>query len=309
VTKAGRLLRWGVVLVALGVSPALFASPFVLGMAEVYPGSFSGKTASGESYSGSGRTTAMREIPLGASVRVTHLRSARAVVVRVNDRMPPASPAVVRLSRAAADALAFAEGTDREVLVTVLSRDELAAAVENEAREEPHPRRESGNAAGLPLGWSRKARSGVEPAARSTSKPRHGLFSARNRRETVKAVPLRPVSGAALPSRFEAEREVSRRQEPDPAVYVVHFATYGSASKVETAMQELENLGVSARVLVRGGTRAPQYQIVSHGLRARAAARRCRAATRSQNRRFRGAVVRQWNADPGEWEEQTGELR
>ena len=62
-------------------------------------------TASGERFDKRAMTAAHRTLPLGTSVRVTHIESGRAVVVRINDRGPFKEGRVIDLSEAAADLL------------------------------------------------------------------------------------------------------------------------------------------------------------------------------------------------------------
>src|ERR1022692_4636051 len=74
------------------------------GIASVYSG---GRTASGERASASGMTAAHRTLPFGALVRVTHQRSGRSAVVRINDRGPFVRGRVIDVTPAAARALGF----------------------------------------------------------------------------------------------------------------------------------------------------------------------------------------------------------
>jgi rare lipoprotein A len=74
------------------------------GIASIYSG---GRTASGERASGSGMTAAHRTLPFGTLVRVTHQRSGRSVVVRINDRGPFVRGRVIDVTSAAAHALGF----------------------------------------------------------------------------------------------------------------------------------------------------------------------------------------------------------
>ena len=74
------------------------------GIASVYSGS---RTASGERASASGMTAAHRTLPFGTLVRITHQRSGRSVVVRINDRGPFVRGRVIDVTAAAARALGF----------------------------------------------------------------------------------------------------------------------------------------------------------------------------------------------------------
>jgi rare lipoprotein A len=69
------------------------------------------KTASGERFRPDGMTAAHRTLPLGTKVRVTHLGTKRAVLVRINDRGPFTRGIAIDLSRGAARELGMlAEG-------------------------------------------------------------------------------------------------------------------------------------------------------------------------------------------------------
>jgi rare lipoprotein A (peptidoglycan hydrolase) len=60
-------------------------------------------TSSGERFDKRAMTAAHRTLPLGTRVRVTHVASGRAVVVRINDRGPFKPGRVIDLSEAAAE--------------------------------------------------------------------------------------------------------------------------------------------------------------------------------------------------------------
>ena len=55
------------------------------GIASIYSG---GRTANGERADANGMTAAHKTLPFGTLVRVTHQRSGRSVIVRINDRGP-----------------------------------------------------------------------------------------------------------------------------------------------------------------------------------------------------------------------------
>jgi len=76
------------------------------GVASYYADKFEGRpTASGEIYRASALTAAHRTLPFGTRLRVTHLKSGRTVIVKVNDRGPQRTDRLVDLSGAAAQAL------------------------------------------------------------------------------------------------------------------------------------------------------------------------------------------------------------
>ena len=64
-----------------------------------------GRTASGERYNPDGRTAAHRTLPFGTRVKVVNLRNQRAVIVRINDRVPAKFTRAIDLSRGSARAL------------------------------------------------------------------------------------------------------------------------------------------------------------------------------------------------------------
>ncbi|MGB8050491.1 MAG: septal ring lytic transglycosylase RlpA family protein, partial [Pseudolabrys sp.] len=65
------------------------------------------RTANGEKAAASGMTAAHKTLPFGTLVRVTHQRSGRSVVVRINDRGPFVRGRVIDVMSAAARALSF----------------------------------------------------------------------------------------------------------------------------------------------------------------------------------------------------------
>ena len=111
----GRFLPFGrliglLLLVGAGSSP--FARPLhadpdpVRGLASYYGRFHDGqRTASGEPFDMQAMTAAHRTLPFGTQVRVTNLKSGRAVVVRINDRGPFVKGRLLDLSYAAAKQL------------------------------------------------------------------------------------------------------------------------------------------------------------------------------------------------------------
>ena len=88
------------------------------GIASVYSG---GKTANGEGARAAGLTAAHKSLPFGTRVRVTHRRTGRSVVVRINDRGPFVRGRVIDLTPAAARALGFSGLAP--VVLAVMGRD------------------------------------------------------------------------------------------------------------------------------------------------------------------------------------------
>ena len=91
------------------------------GIASWYVGEPGGpKTASGEPYDGKELTAAHKTLPFHSIVRVTHLKTKRQVVVRINDRGPFIDGRVIDLSLAAAKALDIQEPGLGQVKLEVL---------------------------------------------------------------------------------------------------------------------------------------------------------------------------------------------
>jgi len=92
------------------------------GMASWYGRKFHGRnTSSGEPYDMYGLTAAHPTLPIPSYVRVTHLRSARSVVVRVNDRGPFLGDRIIDLSFTAASRLGYLQSGTAEVEVELLA--------------------------------------------------------------------------------------------------------------------------------------------------------------------------------------------
>lgn len=92
------------------------------GIASWYGKKFHGqKTAIGETYDMFAMTAAHPTAPLPCFARVTHARSGRSVVVRINDRGPFHPGRIVDLSYAAAHRLGIAQGGSGEVELEILT--------------------------------------------------------------------------------------------------------------------------------------------------------------------------------------------
>ena len=91
------------------------------GIASWYGRKFHGqKTASGEIYNMFAMTAAHPTAPLPSFARVTHIRSGRFVIVRINDRGPFHAGRIIDLSYAAAHRLGIAQGGSGEVELELL---------------------------------------------------------------------------------------------------------------------------------------------------------------------------------------------
>jgi rare lipoprotein A len=78
------------------------------GVANFYSDKFQGKkTASGEVYDKNGLTASHKKLPYGTKVKVTNVENGKSVVLTVNDRMAASNPAVIDVTRRAAEELGF----------------------------------------------------------------------------------------------------------------------------------------------------------------------------------------------------------
>ena len=96
------------------------------GQASWYGGQYHGrKTASGEIYNKRSFTAAHRTLAFGTVVRVTHKKTGRFVVVRINDRGPFGKKSrIVDLSEAAAEKLGILRAGVAAVSIEVLQNTE-----------------------------------------------------------------------------------------------------------------------------------------------------------------------------------------
>lgn len=93
------------------------------GMASWYgPGFHGRRSANGEVYNQNALTAAHKSLPFGTRVRVTHVRTGRSVVVRINDRGPYAGGRIIDLSAAAARIVGVIQSGVAPVRVEVLGR-------------------------------------------------------------------------------------------------------------------------------------------------------------------------------------------
>lgn len=88
-------------------SRPVFVSPVTVmqtqhGLASIYRDH---RTASGERFNAAALTAAHRTWPMGTRVRVTHLKTGRQVIVRINDRGPHIRSRVIDLTPAAATSI------------------------------------------------------------------------------------------------------------------------------------------------------------------------------------------------------------
>jgi len=109
-----------VLFVVLGMA-AIAAAQLEEGVANFYNDSFQGKkTASGEPYDKNGLTAAHKKLAYGTKVKVTNVANGKSVVVSVNDRLASSSPAVIDVTRRAAEELDFVKSGRTTVKLEVV---------------------------------------------------------------------------------------------------------------------------------------------------------------------------------------------
>jgi rare lipoprotein A len=91
------------------------------GVANFYNDNFQGKkTASGEAYDKNGLTAAHKKLAYGTKVKVTNVENGKSVIVTVNDRMGASSPAVIDVTRHAAEELGSVKAGKAKVKLEVV---------------------------------------------------------------------------------------------------------------------------------------------------------------------------------------------
>ena len=91
------------------------------GVANFYNDSFQGKkTSSGEPYDKNGLTAAHKKLAYGTKVKVTNVANGKSVVVTVNDKLGASSPAVIDVTRRAAEELDFVKAGKATVKLEVV---------------------------------------------------------------------------------------------------------------------------------------------------------------------------------------------
>jgi rare lipoprotein A len=90
------------------------------GIANFYSHKFQGKkTASGEVYDKGGLTASHKKHPFGTKLKVTNIENGKSVVVTINDRMSKSNPAVIDVTRHAAEELGFTKTGKTKVKLEV----------------------------------------------------------------------------------------------------------------------------------------------------------------------------------------------
>ncbi len=98
------------------------------GTASWYGRDFHGKkTSNGEIYDMYGVSAAHKTLPIGSTVRVTHLKTGQQVTVRINDRGPFVGDRIIDLSYGAARQLGMVESGLAEVEIVVVGAPSYAA--------------------------------------------------------------------------------------------------------------------------------------------------------------------------------------
>ena len=107
-TQQATLAAILVTLAALAMIGSAAAQVREEGVANFYSDKLEGrKTASGEVYDKNALTASHKKLPYGTKVKVTNAENGKSVVVTVNDRMAASNPAVIDVSRRAAEELGF----------------------------------------------------------------------------------------------------------------------------------------------------------------------------------------------------------
>jgi rare lipoprotein A len=94
------------------------------GVASFYADKFEGqRTCTDEVFTQKKLTAACNTLPLNCWIRVTNLRNKKSVLVRINDRMHPANPRLIDMSKSAAVALGYTGHGLTKVKVTYLGKN------------------------------------------------------------------------------------------------------------------------------------------------------------------------------------------
>ena len=93
------------------------------GVASFYADKFEGqRTCTDVVFTQKKLTAACNTLPLNCWIRVTNLRNKKSVLVRINDRMHPANPRLIDMSKAAAVALGYTGHGLTKVKITYLGK-------------------------------------------------------------------------------------------------------------------------------------------------------------------------------------------
>jgi rare lipoprotein A len=122
--RAARQLGIGATIIGAAIIVAIVgiaaAQTSEEGTANFYSDKFQGKkTSSGEVYDKDKLTASHKKLPYGTKVKVTNVDNGKSVVVTVNDRMASKNPAVIDVTRRAADELGFTKSGKAKVKLEV----------------------------------------------------------------------------------------------------------------------------------------------------------------------------------------------
>ena len=93
------------------------------GVASFYADKFEGqRTCTDEVFTQKKLTAACNTLPLNCWIKVTNLRNKKSVLVRINDRMHPANPRLIDMSKAAAVALGYTGHGLTKVKITYMGK-------------------------------------------------------------------------------------------------------------------------------------------------------------------------------------------
>ena len=107
-----------VIVIALVTCGVLFAQSAEEGLANFYSDKFQGKKmANGQTYDKNKLTASHKKHPFGTKLKVTNLDNGKSVVVTVTDRMGQKNPAVIDVTRRAAQELGFVKAGKAQVKV------------------------------------------------------------------------------------------------------------------------------------------------------------------------------------------------
>jgi peptidoglycan lytic transglycosylase len=120
-TKHQRIMVVLGMLAMVGMVGISLAQTTEEGVANFYNDNFQGKkTASGQVYDKNGLTASHKKLAYGTKVKVTNVENGKSVIVTVNDRMGASSPAVVDVTRHAAEQLDFVKAGKAKVTLEVV---------------------------------------------------------------------------------------------------------------------------------------------------------------------------------------------
>lgn len=204
------------------------------GIASWYGPKFHGKrTANGEIFDMNRVSAAHRTLPMPSMVRVTNMKTGRAINLRVNDRGPFAHGRIIDLSRRAAQLLGFEQEGTAPVRVEILAEEsrQLALAAQATGGRSPEPAMPDA----APTVTVTSATLPAPPGAK-TATPTSEQFA-------VKAVATGPVPPArGEPNLAKVDGQVTVvpvAGTPQIFVQAGAFSQYQNAHKVHAVLKQL----------------------------------------------------------------------